>query len=458
MLYDPREEYESKTDLVKLDDLINHKDEFVTRPPYQRKTVWSRDKQKQLIDTLFRRFYVPGLVLRKIIINGNHSRWEVIDGQQRITAVQKFMENEFTVPETLKDLDEKMEQCVGKKYKDLPQDVQRFFRELSFQSTQIRHIQSKDNPKHQKIATDIFWRLQQGESLNQMEVLHAVLTSRVRHFLVQYADDVSFDYDKYVPVDENPHKHKFFSLIKADNKRMQHLSLMGRLLLIEVNKGYTNIKDDDLGNLINEEKVRKEEYFTYSSEAPAKKLLRCLNKVYEVFNKEQDRKYSWPEYLIVSFYLLIRHMDEFYVWDDAKDHLYEFLTEEFYIRWSRHDNEDIDIHVFRDNRQQAESDLCDRDLVIRQLFFTFVKEKGKQIRIKDANRYFNEAERIQIYRKGNGICVMCKAEGKSEKDQKVPWGEYEADHIVPWFKGGGTDPDENAQVLCRYHNRAKGAR
>ena len=39
----------------------------------------------------------------------------------------------------------------------------------------------------------------------------------------------------------------------------------------------------------------------------------------------------------------------------------------------------------------------------------------------------------------------------------MPWEEYEADHIVPHSRGGETVPD-NAQVLCRYHNRQKGAR
>ena len=66
------------------------------------------------------------------------------------------------------------------------------------------------------------------------------------------------------------------------------------------------------------------------------------------------------------------------------------------------------------------------------------------------------AERIRIYRRDKGRCQQCLAEGKPPKEAKVPWEEYEADHIVPHSKGGETVPD-NAQVLCRYHNRQKGA-
>jgi len=35
---------------------------YVKRPPYQRKTVWSRQKQLQLIDSFSRQFFVPGIV------------------------------------------------------------------------------------------------------------------------------------------------------------------------------------------------------------------------------------------------------------------------------------------------------------------------------------------------------------------------------------------------------------
>jgi len=67
---------------------------------------------------------------------------------------------------------------------------------------------------------------------------------------------------------------------------------------------------------------------------------------------------------------------------------------------------------------------------------------------------FNEAERISIYRNDEGLCQICIEEGKPVKECEVPWKEFEADHVLPHSKGGKT-VIENAQVLCRYHNRAK---
>ena len=77
-----------------------------------------------------------------------------------------------------------------------------------------------------------------------------------------------------------------------------------------------------------------------------------------------------------------------------------------------------------------------------------------EILAKDDQRNFNEAQKIAIYRHDKGLCQICLSEGKSEKEARVSWSEYEADHILAHSKGGATDVD-NAQVLCRTHNRKK---
>jgi len=43
---------------------------------------------------------------------------------------------------------------------------------------------------------------------------------------------------------------------------------------------------------------------------------------------------------------------------------------------------------------------------------------------------------------------------ETEKQARVPWKDYQADHIMPWVKGGQTALD-NAQVLCSLHNAQK---
>lgn len=66
-------------------------------------------------------------------------------------------------------------------------------------------------------------------------------------------------------------------------------------------------------------------------------------------------------------------------------------------------------------------------------------------------RAFTDNQKNTMYEKQEGICPMCKAEGKN-----IKWDirEMHADHKIPWCKGGHTTL-ENGQMLCREHNLFK---
>lgn len=61
-------------------------------------------------------------------------------------------------------------------------------------------------------------------------------------------------------------------------------------------------------------------------------------------------------------------------------------------------------------------------------------------------RTFDKKTARSVYEQQHGICPKC---GKT-----FPLEEMEADHIVPWSKGGKT-VRENCQMLCRHDNRVK---
>lgn len=61
-------------------------------------------------------------------------------------------------------------------------------------------------------------------------------------------------------------------------------------------------------------------------------------------------------------------------------------------------------------------------------------------------RTFSDKIKITAYERQGGVCPIC---GKT-----YALGEMEADHIVPWSKGGKTDA-ENCQMLCMKDNRTK---
>ena len=61
-------------------------------------------------------------------------------------------------------------------------------------------------------------------------------------------------------------------------------------------------------------------------------------------------------------------------------------------------------------------------------------------------RQFKESDKRYAYENQFGVCIKCKEHFKIE--------EMEADHILPWSKGGKTDKD-NCQMLCKQCNRRK---
>lgn len=116
----------------------------------------------------------------------------------------------------------------------------------------------------------------------------------------------------------------------------------------------------------------------------------------------------------------------------------------------------LGIQLFSNKRQQTGSEIEGRHQIVRQAFFEYAGAKGISLKTKDDRRAFSESERIRIYRRDNGRCQHCVAEGKPDRECIVPWSEYDADHVLPHSRGGQTILD-NAQLLCGYHNKKKGA-
>jgi Protein of unknown function DUF262/HNH endonuclease len=462
MGFNPKQEYLITEDKIRLKEFFDYRDDYITRPPYQRKSVWSVKKQQSLFDSLFRRFYVPRLVVREVRLDKDRTVKEIIDGQQRITAIQDFFDNKFRLPNSLKDIHSELPK---KLFSELSTDLRKFIdQQLVINADIVKNIEDPKNPEHQKVATEIFWRLQQGETLNFMEIAHAKLSSLSRNFIVKYSDDETFDFVNYTPIDSNPHKHKFFRIIERRNERMQHLVLMTRFLLIEKADGYTDLKDinvvDFIDDYVEENGI---DNLSMEEEGFAKNCLRNLSLYHSIFkddsmiDKTSGVKELSREYLIISFYVLIRHLKKFYSIQEQEKELIKNFFFAFYERWARNDQNDLDIERFSNNRQQSTTNLQERDMILRQMFFTYLIDQKTSFQTVDTKRNFDESERIAIYRKDNGLCRECLNEGKPEKESFVTWSKYQADHVLPHSKGGQTII-ENAQVLCNYHNAKKGAK
>lgn len=458
-VFDPPTEYDIVREMTRLRDFHDYGDEYITRPPYQRTTVWSRQKKLRLLDSLFRRYYVPHIVLRTIRLTSRHTIKEVIDGQQRITVAQEFYRNELRLPQTLRDVSPSL---PGKRYKDLPPDVRRFMDSLGYEVDIVKGIDDPRDAQHQGVARRIFGRLQEGEDLTYMERANGLLSSLRRNFVVKYADDVSFDYANYKPIDNNPHKHPFFTtIVRGSNARKQHLGLLTRLVMCEQADGPTDIARSHVSQFIEDgqhpDGIGDD---SYERDPTARATLAHMRAFYNVFKKEGavvggGMRGFRVEYFVLSLYLLLRRLRDRYVFGDAEASLLRRFTMEFHQRWLQRRENDNEMLVFVGHQQQTGRSIDVRQRIIWQLFVEHASQENSEIKVKDPDRQFTEAQRLEIYRRDKGICRACLDEGQSEKDAWVAWSKYDADHIVAHAKGGSTSID-NAQVLCRTHNRIKG--
>lgn len=78
-------------------------------------------------------------------------------------------------------------------------------------------------------------------------------------------------------------------------------------------------------------------------------------------------------------------------------------------------------------------------------------------------RLFDEATKRHVYAEQTNMgqlknisnCPLCAISNDSNKAKIWSLSEMDADHITAWSKGGKTDQN-NCQLLCKTHNRAKG--
>lgn len=80
-------------------------------------------------------------------------------------------------------------------------------------------------------------------------------------------------------------------------------------------------------------------------------------------------------------------------------------------------------------------------------------------------RIFDDAIKRKVYtdqtiraqEEGVSNCPLCALGHEAARTKIYSLGEMDADHVTAWSKGGSTSED-NCQMLCRTHNRAKGNR
>lgn len=126
------------------------------QPEYQREYVWKIDLQSRLIESLLLQIPVPPLYFVKL----NSGKLEVVDGQQRLTTLIRFISNEFALQKL-----QKLSSLNDKTFKDLSEQDQEKIRDSTIRSIVI------DSGSNHDLRYEIFERLNRGSMpLNEQEI------------------------------------------------------------------------------------------------------------------------------------------------------------------------------------------------------------------------------------------------------------------------------------------------
>lgn len=126
-------------------------------PSFQRRERWHKDKQSALIESFVLNVPVPPIYLSE----DEYGKYTAIDGKQRLRTICDYMYNRFK----LQNL-EGFRQLEGRKFSELPKDIENALRIRPFLRVVILLKQSDPNLKY-----EVFTRLNRGgEALNAQEL------------------------------------------------------------------------------------------------------------------------------------------------------------------------------------------------------------------------------------------------------------------------------------------------
>jgi hypothetical protein len=162
-------------------DFVSQKKWMNLQPEYQRRQVWDRAKRSRFIESLLMNLPVPPVFLYE----PEYSRYEVMDGQQRLSSILSFYENRLKLTGL-----EHWPELNGKHYAELPVKVQR-----GIDRRRISAVVLQSNAHGaDELRKIVFERLNTGgQKLNAQELRNCVYASPFASMLVELAGYAPFN-------------------------------------------------------------------------------------------------------------------------------------------------------------------------------------------------------------------------------------------------------------------------
>ncbi|MDE8740378.1 DUF262 domain-containing protein [Pectobacterium polaris] len=255
-------------------------DEIEIQPDYQRKDrIWSDDKKSKLIESILMGLPLPIFYFGE----RKNDNWVVIDGLQRLTTIQDFMQNKFPLK---LDASSSVLDANNQYFKDFNRNNTRAIREFEITA----YVIDIEDPKSSKFITELFHRINTyGVKLSDQEIRSAIYFGPSVFYLKFLASS------------------KIFTLATSNTvnpKRQKDLELCLGALSFIIN-GYKNFRNNRFDDFLTStmqrinkqttKKISKDNVISFISESPMLTLLtknfeQSLKFCHEIFGKDSFKK------------------------------------------------------------------------------------------------------------------------------------------------------------------------
>jgi len=391
-----------------------NKGEVLINKEYQRSEIWKSYQKKGLIDSIMKGFSIGVLVIWK----NREDKFEILDGQQRIKTIIRFLNDEFKNNE-------------NKKFTELTITEQ-----SEIEAYSIFCLKLKSDLKEEEVS-DIFTRLQEGTPLNISEKVNAFRGEFRKSFIKAFLEN-----------------ELFFGKLK--NYRFRARFLAAQFLILELT---TDFEKKIFPNMryIDFKEINKK----YKNELPVRKITKYNNyiKFLGTFLQNEISAISYRDW--IALYLLASYLDK----KEAKKIGAGIYFKKFTLKFMENltsfsiydasPPKNMNKELFEEymtykefGRKANQSDSIEKrfNIILSEYERIFPK-----IRYKDKVRLFNEEQKIRIYFKQKCLSYFCK--------KPLDFSKATCNHKNDHAKGGLTKIKNGrmAHATChdKFHNTKK---
>ena len=436
-----RQDFLTVRDLVEL----RKNDMMAPNPEYQRGAVWTQDQQKKLIDSVLRGYQLPIIYLHDIkrtIAGRTQERYDIIDGQQRISALRLFVEGAFTLYD-VKDERARFPKFLwdfpcpwgNKDFDGLPEDLQTQLLDTNLPVTFIE-------PDVDHEVRDLFVRLQSGFPLNAQEKRDSY-PGEFTDFILKLGGK---------PEIPRYPGHDFFQRVlrmkpSQDRGKTRQLAAQIAILFLE-----RRSRAGDYYTDINARAIDDYYYTHLDFDSDTPECLRLRSILDKLDSLLGDGKRKLAAHNAIHLVLLLDSLWDDYTrsWEStlagAQDEFSALLAKGAAAsKEGKTDETWLQYGVWtRTNSDRGDS--------IHRRHVYYANQMAKlmgNLAPKDSTRAFGALEREIIYSRDRKLCSVCEAE--------VTWADAEIHHIDEHSKGGKTVLENGVLVHKHCHPKGKAA-